>query len=134
MIEITEKPIEVWKVLQSVADEKAGGIVHFIGTVRREKRLTGLFYECYPGMASFILSKICEEAKKRWPVEKISVMHRIGWIEVGEPSVVIAVSSAHRREAFEACQFAIDKIKETLPVWKKGFSEKEKRLAYVENY
>jgi molybdopterin synthase catalytic subunit len=133
MIEITEKPIEVWKVLQSVLTDKAGGIAHFIGTVRRDRGLTGLFYECYPEMALRILIEIGEEAQKRWPIEKISVVHRYGWVELGEPSIVIAVSSAHRREAFAACQVMIDRIKEVAPIWKREFSEKDKRFEYVEN-
>lgn len=120
VIEVTEKPIEVWKVLQSVATEPAGGIVHFIGAIRRKKKIRGLFYECYPEMARQILREIVLETKKRWPVQEISVVHRYGSVEVGEPAVVIAVSSAHRREAFAACQFVIDQIKKIVPIWKKG--------------
>lgn len=133
MIEITEKPIEVWKVLQSVVTERAGAVVHFIGTVRAEEGVTGLFYEGYEKMAVRLLQEIAEEACKRWPVEEISVVHRIGWLEAGEPSVVIAVSSAHRREAFAACQFVIDQIKEVAPIWKREFSNETKRFEYVEN-
>src|SRR3989338_5882117 len=115
MIEITEKPIEVWKVLQSVLSERAGALVHFIGTVRREGGLSGLFYECYPEMASRLLEEIAEGARGKWPVEGISIVHRTGWVAVGEPSVVIAVSSPNRREAFAACQFVMDQIKAVAP-------------------
>lgn len=130
MIEVSEKPIELWKALQSVPTEGAGAAVHFIGTVRKEENTMGLFYECYPEMALRVLREIVQEAKKKWPTEEISVVHRHGWIEVGEPSVVIAVSSAHRKEAFEACRFVIDRIKEILPIWKR---EEGGRFAYAEN-
>lgn len=133
MIEITEKPIEVWKVLGSVVGEGAGGIVHFVGTVRPENGIEGLFYECYPEMASLILNEIVQEARNRWPVKEISIVHRAGWVSVGEPSVVIAVASAHRRESFAACQFLIDQIKEILPIWKREFSEKTTEFQHVEN-
>jgi len=133
MIEITEEPIEVWKVIRSAAADTAGGVVHFIGTVRKEKRLTGLFYECYPVMALRILEEVAAEAKKRWPIEKISITHRYGWVEVGEPSIVIAVACAHRREAFEACRFVIDQIKEIAPIWKREFSETERKFQYAQN-
>ena len=133
MIEITEKPIEVWKVLQSVVGDRAGALTHFIGTVRQERGLTGLFYECYGRMAVRLLKEIAEEARRQWPVESISIVHRTGWIEVGKPSVVIAVSSAHRKEAFAACQFVIDQIKEVAPIWKREFSEATRGFRYVEN-
>ncbi len=119
MIEVTDKPIEVWKVLQSVVTETAGGIVHFLGTVRREKGIQGLFYECYSAMALRLLRELATDAKKQWPLEEIAIVHRIGGVKVGEPSVVIAVSAAHRREAFEACQFLIDRVKEDVPIWKR---------------
>lgn len=131
MIEITDQPIEVWKVLQSVLTAVAGGIVHFIGTVRQEGKLEGLFYECYPSMAQNVLRETAKAATQRWPIKEISIVHRYGWIEVGEPVVVIAVSAAHRREAFAACQFAIDRIKEVVPIWKRHVPEKEARLAHA---
>lgn len=119
MIEVSEEPIDVAKVIESVRVQKAGAIAPFIGTVRREKGIEGLFYECYPDMALPILKEIARETKKRWPVEQISIVHRYGWVDVGEPSVVIAVSSGHRGEAFEACRFVIDQIKSEVPIWKR---------------
>lgn len=118
MIAITEQAIDVASVLASVSSEKAGAVVPFIGTVRKEYKLTGLFYECHPEMAERILEKICNRVKRRWPIEKISVCHRTGWVPVGEASVVIAISSPHRKEAFEACRFVIEEIKKELPIWK----------------
>ncbi|MBI1909446.1 MAG: molybdenum cofactor biosynthesis protein MoaE [Deltaproteobacteria bacterium] len=128
MIEITEKPIEVWKLFQSVATKSAGAIVPFIGTVRSEDGIEGLFYEAHRLMAVREMEKIVQSAKEKWPIEKIAVVHRIGWVPVGEASLVIAVSSPHRREAFEACQFIIDEIKKGVPIWK----SKEKK--YAQNF
>lgn len=119
MMAITRKPIAVAKVLQSVATKQAGGIVPFIGSVRREGCLTGLFYECYHGMAVRQLKKITAVTRKKWDVKKIAIVHRIGWVAVGEPSIVIAVSAAHRRAAFAACRFVIDQIKAEVPIWKR---------------
>lgn len=133
MIELTEQPINVSLVIESVVCERAGAIVPFIGTVRKERGLTGLFYECYPAMALRILEEVAAEAKKRWPIEKLSIVHRYGWVEVGEPSIVIAVACAHRREAFEACRFVIDRIKEIAPIWKREFSETERKFQYAQN-
>lgn len=132
-IEITESPIEVWKVLSLVVSDRAGAVVHFIGTVREEPNIRGLYYECYERMAVRLLEEIVFEARKRWVVEKVSIVHRIGWLEVGEPSVVIAVSAAHRREAFAACQFVIDQIKEVAPIWKKELPDTVRRFNYAEN-
>lgn len=122
MIELTEKPIEVEKVFQSVFTKKAGGIVHFVGTIREEDDIKGLDYECHPPMAEKVIQNIIQSAFKKWPLQKASVVHRYGWIALGEAAVVVAVSSAHRKEAFEACQFIMDTIKHDAPIWKKGGS------------
>ncbi|MBI3541135.1 MAG: molybdenum cofactor biosynthesis protein MoaE [Deltaproteobacteria bacterium] len=118
MIELTEKPIEVEKVLQSVFTKKAGGVVHFVGTVREEDGIEGLDYECHTPMAEKVIRNIIQLASKKWPLQKVSVAHRYGWIPLGEAAVIVAVSSAHRKEAFEACSYLIDRIKEEVPIWK----------------
>ena len=118
MIEIVEKQIDVPKVLDSVRSETAGGVVHFLGTVRNDGGISGLFYEGYPEMAVAVLKRIADEAKRRWPVERVAVVHRVGWIPVGEEAVVVAVGSAHRAGAFEACRFVIDTLKKEAPIWK----------------
>jgi len=120
MIEITEKAIDVPKVLDSVRSKTAGGVVHFIGVVRNDEGIDGLTYESYPEMALSVMKRIAEEAKRRWPIETVSVVHRVGWIPVGEEAVVVAVGSGHRAEAFEACRFVIDRVKEEAPIWKIG--------------
>jgi molybdopterin synthase catalytic subunit len=133
MIDVTEKPIDVPRVLASVETEKAGGVVHFLGTVRKEKGLTGLFYEGYPEMAVAVLRAIADEARRRWPVERVAVVHRVGWVGLGEPAVVVAVSSAHRAEAFEACRYVIDTLKREAPIWKMEYCEEEKGFKHAEN-
>ncbi len=119
---ITRGSIDPMKVLASVSDPEAGGSVLFIGTIRRRsgrKTVEGISYEVYKEMAVRKMVEIEAKTRKRWPVEKITMVHRYGDLEVGEVSVAVAVSCKHRAEAFEACRFAIDTIKRTLPMWKK---------------
>lgn len=122
MIEMTEKPIDVSRVLASVETENAGGVVHFLGTIRRENGLEGLLYESYPEMALAVLKDLVARSKARWPVERAAIVHRIGWIPVGETAVVVAVSCPHRAEAFEACRYLIDTLKSEAPIWKSHIS------------
>jgi len=105
-----------------VSDDEAGGAVLFVGTVRRRsegKRVEELTYEVYREMAERKMREIEDRVKKRWPVVKVAMVHRYGELKVGEVSVAVAVSCEHRAEAFEACRYAIDTIKGTLPMWKK---------------
>ncbi len=120
MIQIINQPIEVNTVLASTRDEKAGGNVYFIGTIRREEKIEGIEYQSYLPLAQSELEKVVGEAKQKWSLKKVSVVHRIGSVPVGDAAVVIAVSSAHRKEAFQACEFLIDRIKEIVPIWKEG--------------
>jgi molybdopterin synthase catalytic subunit len=100
-----------------------GGIVLFVGVVRNEnlgRKVLHLEYEAYPEMAEQILAQIGNEIKERWPqVEDLAIVHRIGKLEIGEASVVIAVAGAHREGLFDAARYAIDRIKEIAPIWKK---------------
>ena len=105
-----------------VCDKEAGGAVLFVGTIRRRsegKIVEGLTYEVYRGMAERRMQEIEVRVRKKWPVVKIAMVHRYGHLRVGEVSVAVAVSCEHRAEAFEASRYAIDTIKETLPMWKK---------------
>lgn len=123
---ITSEEISLTEVLGRVKDPSAGGTVVFIGTIRRKGDrgpVTGLDYQVYGEMAERRMKKIESEVKKRWPVKKVALVHREGSLAVGDVSVVVAVSSVHRKEAFEACRYAIDRIKSTLPIWKKERSE-----------
>ena len=122
MICMVDSTIDRRKVVDSVAGPCSGAIVTFDGTVRdnaRGKTVTHLSYEAYPEMALKELQKIRDQAMQRWPLNRMAIVHRIGRMEIGESSVFIAVSSAHRGDAFEACRFAIDTLKTTVPIWKK---------------
>lgn len=123
MIAITGKSIDVGEVCRSVRSEGAGGVVHFIGTVRQDGGVKGLEYEAYVSMAQKKLEVLAEDAKKKWNLEKVSIVHRIGWVPLGEEAVIVAVSSPHRAEAFEACRVIMDTLKRDVPIWKKGGEE-----------
>ncbi|MDG6898612.1 MAG: molybdenum cofactor biosynthesis protein MoaE [Nitrososphaerota archaeon] len=119
---LTRRPIDPSAFLREVADKDAGGTVLFVGTVRRRGemgRVDTLEYQSYREMAETRMKEIETDVKKKWPITKIRMLHREGKLRVGEVSVVVAVSSAHRAEAFEACRYAIDRIKRSLPLWKR---------------
>ena len=124
---IVEEPLSPDAVAGSVGDPAAGGIVIFSGVVRNEKDgrpVKYLEYEAHAPMAEAKLREIGAEVRRRWPsVKAVAILHRVGRLEIGESSVLIAVSAAHRREAFEACHYAIDTLKQTVPVWKKEHFE-----------
>lgn len=126
MIKITDKAIKPQEVIDLVGSEEAGAINVFIGTVRnntKDKRVHRLEFETYDVMAINEIQKIMDKASQRWPVQKMSVYHRKGVLAVGDITVVIAVSTPHRQDSFEACQFAIDTLKQTVPIWKKEVFE-----------
>jgi molybdopterin synthase catalytic subunit len=126
MISITEKPIDVNKLLNDVSDQSSGASVLFTGTVRdhnKQDKVSKLHYEAYQEMAEKILQEIENEVHAKWKINKFIAIHRTGTLKVGEVSVAVAVSSEHRKEAFEACKFGIDSIKEKAPIWKKEFAE-----------
>ncbi len=126
MISITEKSIDVNKLLDYVSDPSSGATVLFTGTVRDHNegdKVSKLHYETYYEMAEKILQEIENEVNSKWNINKFIAIHRIGTLKVGEVSVAVAVSSGHRKEAFEACKFGIDSIKDKVPIWKKEFTE-----------
>jgi molybdopterin synthase catalytic subunit len=101
-----------------------GALALFLGVVRNEhagRSVLHLEYEAYESMALSEMQAIEREARRRWPITEIRIVHRLGRMEIGETSVAVAVASPHRREAFEACRFAIDTLKKTVPIWKKEF-------------
>ncbi len=121
MIQLTDQPIDPQAVLDRVASPAAGAVVLFLGTVRHESRgraTVALEYESYADMARKELEQLAAEARKRWALCECAIVHRLGRMEVGQLSVAIAVSSPHRREAFEAGQWLIDRIKQVVPIWK----------------
>ena len=126
MYEIVSHPIDAATVTAAVADSGTGATVTFIGTTRDHndgRRVTQLEYEAYPEMAIAEMRRIGATAQQRWPITRIAIVHRIGVVAIGEASVVIAVSAGHRRAAFDACHFAIDRLKEIVPIWKKEHFE-----------
>jgi len=126
MIKITDKPINTQEVIDLVASPQAGAIDVFIGTVRnttQSKSVQRLEFEAYEAMAISEIRKIVDQTCERWSVQKMAVYHRKGILEIGDIAVVIAVSTPHRKDAFDACQFAIDTLKQTVPIWKKEVFE-----------
>jgi len=126
LISITEKTIDVNKLFRDVSDQSSGATVLFTGTVRDHNvlgKVSQLHYDAYQEMAEKILQEIENEVHAKWKINKFIAIHRTGTLKVGEVSVAVAVSSEHRKEAFEACKFGIDSIKEKAPIWKKEFSE-----------
>jgi len=119
---VTEEPLSLEAVVAEVADERAGGIATFTGTVRRQSRgreVTYLEYEAYAEMAEDVMARLAAGLGDRYELCAVAIHHRVGRLEIGEPSVVIAVSAPHRAAALEACREAIDTLKETVPLWKK---------------
>jgi molybdopterin synthase catalytic subunit len=121
MFSLTTNPIDPASVLATVASHQAGAVVLFLGTTRElthGRRTESLDYECYPEMAERKLAELEAQARERWPLIGVNVVHRLGHLELGEASIAIAVSSPHRQAAFEAGQWLIDTIKQVVPIWK----------------
>lgn len=126
MYRLTHEPINVGDVVASVGDSSAGATATFIGVTRDHndgRVVRFLEYEAYGGMAEQEMERIGRDAADHWSICKIAIVHRTGVVPIGEASVVIAVSAAHRAEAFAACRFAIDRLKERVPIWKKEHFE-----------
>jgi molybdopterin synthase catalytic subunit len=126
MIKITAKPIDVQKVIETASSLGAGAVNVFIGTVRdtaHNKKVVWLEYEAYESMAVAETRKIIDEAAQKWNLLGWAVSHRVGTLKPGEVAVVVAVSSKHRKETFEACQFIMDQLKEKVPIFKKEVFE-----------
>ena len=119
---LSDGPIDVGKVVARVSGPGMGGIVTFIGAVRNRARgrdIRHLEYESYPEMAEREMERIADEAAERWPGTRVAIAHRAGHLEIGDLAVVVVAASPHRAEAFEACRYAIDTLKETVPSGKK---------------
>lgn len=128
VIALTRDPIDTAALTAGVHDAAAGGVCVFLGTTRNERdadgrRLFALDYEAYPEMAELQLHDLARGTRQRWPVVRLAIVHRIGRVPLAEPSVLIAVSTPHRGEAFEACRWLIDTLKAELAVWKKKIWE-----------
>jgi molybdopterin synthase catalytic subunit len=123
LFEITPNPISADEVIARLADPAVGAIATFVGVVRGEtdgKETLYLEYEAYPDMAEATLAQIGDEIQQRSPsIRQVAIVHRTGRMEVGEIATVIAVSAAHRPEVFDALRYAIDRLKQIVPIWKK---------------
>jgi molybdopterin synthase catalytic subunit len=121
-VTITESPIDHVALTERVRSNRAGAVCLFLGTVREitgDARTASLDYEAYPEMARRKLAELVEDARARWPIVEAAIAHRVGHLELGEVAVAVAVSCPHRREAFEACQWLMDTLKQVVPIWKK---------------
>jgi molybdopterin synthase catalytic subunit len=126
LIHITHDVLDPGRAVELVQNPGAGAIVTFVGTTRDhtgDLRVLRLEYEAYRPMADDQLQRVVDEMRARWELTGVAIHHRLGRLEIGEASLVVAVSSAHRQAAFEACHFSIDRIKQIVPIWKKEFFE-----------
>ncbi|HEX4612030.1 MAG TPA: molybdenum cofactor biosynthesis protein MoaE [Urbifossiella sp.] len=122
MVSLTADPIDYHALTEAVRSPRCGAVALFLGTVRDltgDRATAHLDYQAYPPMAEKKLAEVEAEVRRRWPVGEVALVHRVGRLGVGEVSVAVAVSSPHRAAAFEACRFAIDTLKETVPIWKR---------------
>ena len=125
LIELTSEPLDARRLEAAVADPGAGAICTFTGVVRDNSRgesVSHLEYEAYEGMAQRQMLAIVDEIAERWPEARVAMAHRTGSLEIGEASVVVSVSCPHRAEAIAACHWGIDRLKESVPIWKKEFA------------
>jgi molybdopterin synthase catalytic subunit len=126
MFRVTDKPIDLQELVKYVSDPEAGAVATFIGTTRNNnegRNVIALDYEAYPQMAEKELARIGDDAKTKWPICRMAIVHRLGPVQITEASVIIAVSAGHRDAAFAACRFAIEEIKKSVPIWKKEMYE-----------
>jgi molybdopterin synthase catalytic subunit len=122
MIDIVDTDIELEPLVQDVRKNSNGAVVTFLGVVRgfsRGHNVLYLEYEAYREMAVRKMQQVADEVRQNWTIDDIAMVHRVGHLEVGERSVAIAVGAPHRKAAFEACEYAIDRLKEIVPIWKK---------------
>ena len=122
MFKITTEVITGAEVSEAVEGPDAGAVVVFHGTVRNNtdgRAVKYLEYEAYPPMAEKKMSEIAQEVSEKWGLDRVAIIHRVGKLEIGEVSVAVAVASPHRKDAFEACKYAMDRLKQIVPIWKR---------------
>ena len=125
-IKLLDTPLTPDSCIRFVSSPDAGGLSVFIGTVRNQtkgKKVVRLEFEAYQPMAVAEMQKIADQMMRKWPCKKIAIHHRIGNLEIEDIAVIIAVTTPHRKDSFAACQYAIDTLKETVPIWKKEIFE-----------
>ena len=122
LFEVTAEPLKPHRLVEHVRTDASGAVALFYGVVRDNnmgRRVLYLEYDAYPDMATKQMRAIAEDALAAYPITDIAIQHRTGRLEIGETSLLVAVSSPHRREAFEACHALVDRFKEVVPIWKK---------------
>lgn len=122
MFDITDRSLSLEPLVSAVTRSSSGAVASFLGVVREQTRgrqVLYLEYEAYREMAIPKMREIADEIRRKWKVDEIAMVHRIGHLKIGEASVAIAVSAPHRHQALAACAYAIDRLKETVPIWKK---------------
>ena len=122
MFAITHDVLDPAPLVAAVRRDESGAVALFYGVVRNEnqgRNVQYLEYDVYPEMAVKKMREVADEVRAKYPITDIGVLHRVGRLEIGETSLLVAVSSAHRVAAFEACHFAVDRIKQVVPIWKK---------------
>ena len=122
MFKITTEIITGAEVREAVEGPDAGAVVLFLGTVRNNtdgRAVKHLEYEAYPPMAEKKMSEIAQEISEKWGIDRVAMIHRVGKLEIGEVSVAVAVASPHRKDGFEACKYAMDRLKQIVPIWKR---------------
>lgn len=122
MFVVTREPLDPAKLVDAVRRDESGAVVLFYGVVRNHnegRRVRYLEYDAYEGMAEKKLGEVADEVKRRFPIDDVAIAHRIGRLGIGETSLLVAVSSAHRADAFEAAHYCVDRIKQVVPIWKK---------------
>ena len=126
LFEVSADELDPGRVVEHVRRDDAGAIALFYGVVRdhnRGRKVMHLEYDAYPDMATKVMQRIANEVKERFNIAETAIQHRTGRLEIGETSLLVAVSASHRREAFEACQALVDRLKEEVPIWKKEVFE-----------
>jgi molybdopterin synthase catalytic subunit len=122
LFEVTSQPLDPERLRRHVRKDESGAGILFFGDVRnnsRGRRVLHLEYDAYPEMAEGMMRKLADEVMERWSLTDIAIQHRTGRLEIGETSLLIAVASPHRKEAFEACHHLVDRFKQVVPIWKK---------------
>jgi molybdopterin synthase catalytic subunit len=122
LFEVTSQPLDPERLRQHVRKDESGAVILFFGDVRnnsRGRQVLHLEYDAYPEMAEGMMRKLADEVMERWPLTDVAIQHRTGRLEIGETSLLIAVASPHRKEAFEACHHLVNRFKQVVPIWKK---------------
>ena len=122
LFEVTSERLDPERLVNHVRKDESGAVIIFFGDVRNNsegRRVLYLEYDAYPQMAEKVMRQLAEEVMARWPLTDVAIQHRTGRLEIGDTSLLVAVSSPHRKEAFESCHHLVDRFKEVVPIWKK---------------